>query len=478
MTPCEEHPRSRQSLVHGMLPRISRLVIQTMKHSILLRRLACVLMMCAMLLPSFSAYAANLPADPAIEATAALLVNGDTGMVLYENNADARKYPASITKVMTALVVLENIEDLNETVTAIEADFDDVTPDSSNADIKVGETMTVHDLLYCLMLPSANEAAYILARHVGGNYENFMEMMNAKAAALGCSDTHFVNPCGLHDDDHYTTARDIYLMCAAAMQDETFALIANTAVKTIAATSFHEERKVYTTNILTYSSSQPWFYAYCKGIKTGHTSQAGYCLAAYAEYKNANLYSVVLGCTESTDGTVEKSFTETKRLFEWGFENFEAKTLVAKGDSVAEINVRLSADVDKLVLTTRQDLIATIPTELEVSEMEVTKTIPESVDAPVQAGAVLGSVTYSYAGRDYATVELVALVDIERSDVLYYASLLEDFFHQPAFQFALLIFVIFLLLYVVFKVFAGRARRRKKRRTRSNPQNQSRRRRR
>lgn len=449
-----------------------------MKHNMFLRRLACVLMMCAMLLPSFSALAAKLPEDPAIEAASSILVNGDTGMVLYENNADSRQYPASITKVMTALVVLENVQDLSETVTAIEADFEDVTADSSNADIKVGETMTVLDLLYCLMLPSANEAAYILARHVGGSYENFIDMMNTKAAAIGCTDTNFVNPCGLHDDDHYTTARDVYLMCATAMEDETFALIANTAVKTISATNFHEERKVYTTNMLTYSSSQPWFYAYCKGIKTGHTSQAGYCLAAYAEYKNANLYSVVLGCTESTDGTVEKSFTETKRLFEWGFENFQAKTLVAKGDNVAEIDIRLSADVDKLVLTTKQDLIATIPTDLEIDEMEVNKTIPESVDAPIQAGDVLGSVTYSYAGKDYATVELVALVDVERSEVLYYASLLEDFFHQPVFQFALLVFVIFLLLYVVFKVSVGRARRRKKRKAQGNPQNQSRRRRR
>ena len=143
-------------------------------------------------------------ADPLIDATAALLVNADTGMVLYEKNADERRYPASTTKVMTALLTLEHVEDLEEIVTAQESDFENVTADSSNADIKVGEQVRVIDLLYALMLPSANEAAYMLARHVGGSYEEFVNMMNARAQELGCTGTHFSNPCGLHADDHYS----------------------------------------------------------------------------------------------------------------------------------------------------------------------------------------------------------------------------------------------------------------------------------
>ena len=126
-------------------------------------------------------------------------------MVLYEKNADEKRYPASTTKIMTALLTLENVKDLNETVTAEQGDFAKVTADSSNADIKVGETVRVIDLLYALMLPSANEAAYMLARHVGGTSEHFVDMMNTRAEELGCTGTHFCNPCGLHEEDHYTT---------------------------------------------------------------------------------------------------------------------------------------------------------------------------------------------------------------------------------------------------------------------------------
>ena len=165
---------------------------------------------------------------PAVTATAALLISPDSDMVLYEKNADKKRYPASTTKIMTALLTLENVKDLNETVTAEQGDFTKVTADSSNADIKVGETVRVIDLLYALMLPSANEAAYMLARHVGGTSEHFVDMMNTRAEELGCTGTHFCNPCGLHEEDHYTTARDLYLIAREAMKNDTFTNIIDT----------------------------------------------------------------------------------------------------------------------------------------------------------------------------------------------------------------------------------------------------------
>ena len=266
-----------------------------------------------------TAAAANAPAT---NAEAALLISPDSGMVLYEKNADERRYPASTTKIMTALLVLENVADLNETVTAQASDFETLEADSSSAGIKEGETVTVEDLLYGLMLPSGNEAAYMLARHVAGSYEAFVDMMNQRAEELGCTGTHFVNPCGLHDDNHYTTARDLYKIAYAAMQDETFADIADTVQWNMSKTNMQEERKVLTTNQLIFSSYQPWAYAYCKGIKTGNTSQAGNCFVGYAEYGDAKLYSVVMGCDSSSleYSNIPASFTDTKALFEWGFE--------------------------------------------------------------------------------------------------------------------------------------------------------------
>ena len=428
-----------------------------------------------------TAAAANAPAT---NAEAALLVSPDSGMVLYEKNADERRYPASTTKIMTALLVLENVADLNETVTAQASDFETLEADSSSAGIKEGETVTVEDLLYGLMLPSGNEAAYMLARHVAGSYEAFVDMMNKRAEELGCTGTHFVNPCGLHDDNHYTTARDLYKIAYAAMQDETFADIADTVQWNMSKTNMQEERKVLTTNQLIFSSYQPWAYAYCKGIKTGNTSQAGNCFVGYAEYGDAKLYSVVMGCDSSSleYSNIPASFTDTKALFEWGFQSFTSKTLARQGDTVGSVNVRLSTDTDQLVLTVKNDLVSLLPADLDVEDLgEPQITAPESVNAPIKAGDVIGSATYSYNGTTYGTVELVALSDVERSTVLYYADLLSNFFQSTVFKVILIVLAVFVVLYILFNLTFGGMRRRnqrKKMRTRYRNTNYQRRRRR
>lgn len=403
---------------------------------------------------------------PTITAEAALLVSPDSGMVLYEKNADERRYPASTTKIMTALIVLENVTDLSETVTAEASDFEHVTADSSNAGIKEGEVVTVEDLLYALMLPSANEAAYMLARHVGGTWENFVDMMNERAAELGCTGTHFSNPCGLHEDDHYTTARDLYKIAYAAMQDETFSNIADT-VQWKMNTSLRQEHLILTTNYLILSSYAAYAYPFCKGIKTGHTSQAGNCFVGYAEYGDAKLYSVVLGSADHSAEYPEiaASFTDTSSLCKWGFDNFTSKTIVKKGDTVKEITVNLSTDTDRLVLTTKNDLVSLVPKDLDVAKLLEAPnfTAPDEVNAPIKAGDVIGSVTYSYDGVDYGTVELVALSDVELSRVLYYADKLSHFFQSTVFKVILIVLAVFVVLYILFNLTFGGMRRRKQR---------------
>ena len=251
------------------------------------------------LLPASGAAALS---DPAPQAEAVYLADPESGFVLYEKNADEKRFPASTTKIMTALLTLENVDDLNTLVEVTEEDFNGAESDSSKAGFKVGEQVPVIDLLYGLMLPSGNEAANTLARHVGGSVDKFVEMMNDRAQELGCKNTHFMNPNGLHNEDHYTTARDLYIITQRAMQDETFQLIVNTAQKTLSKNNLTPERggkplKVYTTNMLIFSRHQTaYYYAYAKGIKTGHTSQAGYCLVAAAEKKGGKLISVMLGC--------------------------------------------------------------------------------------------------------------------------------------------------------------------------------------
>lgn len=410
---------------------------------------------------------AAAPDAPTLNAEAALLVSPDSGMVLYEKNADERRYPASTTKIMTALIVLENVTDLSETVTAEASDFEHVTADSSNADIKEGEVVTVEDLLYALMLPSANEAAYMLARHVGGTWENFVDMMNERAAELGCTGTHFSNPCGLHEDDHYSTARDLYKIGYAAMQDETFANIVNTVQHKMAKTNMHEERKIYTTNMLIFSSYAAYAYPYCQGIKTGHTSEAGNCFVGYAEYGDAKLYSVVMGCDDQSKEYPEiaASFTDTSALCKWGFEKFTSKTIVQQGDTIVEIGVNLSTDTDRLVLTTKADLVSLVPADIDMDALlkGAVITAPDEVNAPIKAGDVIGSVTYSYGGVDYGTVELVALSDVEVSQVLYYADKLSHFFQSTVFKVILIVLAVFVVLYILFNLTFGGIRRRQQR---------------
>lgn len=422
------------------------------------QRLAALALCFAVLLPSALAVQ-----DPNIHAQSVILVDPETNQVFYERNADGRAFPASTTKIMTALLTLKYCS-LDETETCIEEDRSTLEPGSTLAGIKVDETMTIHDLLYCLLLPSGNEAANMLARHVGGTVENFVWMMNEEAAVLGCTGTHFANPHGLHDDNHYTTARDLYLMAAEAMQNETFAEVVATAVKTLQETNMQKERQVLTTNQLILRRADPWYYRYCEGIKTGTTSQAGACLVAAAEKDGGMLISVVLGCDKDDyTGGVRPNFTETKRLFEWGFENFETQTLMQPDVTVSTVDVTLSTETDKLSLKTAEGLTAVVPKDLDVDNLDLTFDLPESVRAPISAGEKIGTVTISYAGVTYGTVDLVALNDISMSSVLYYKDKLDTFFQSMLFRvtaFALIVFCVFCVVLRAIHTRRKEARRR------------------
>ena len=240
-----------------------------------------------------------------LEAAAGLLIDLDTDQVLYEQNADGQRYPASITKIMTALLTLEAVGrgelDLSTVVTVDAAALKDLTSDSSTANLKAGEEITVHDLLYCLMLASANEAANILAMTVCGDIPTFVERMNQRAQELGMTGTHFMNPHGLHNSEHYSTAWDIYRMAKEAMTHAAFREIVSTARYVVPATNMSGERVLLNTNALLTSAKFPGYtFSGTIGIKTGSTGEAGYCLVAAAKKKGHTLVSVVLGADNPT----------------------------------------------------------------------------------------------------------------------------------------------------------------------------------
>lgn len=256
--------------------------------------------------------------DISVRAYSAILLDMDSDMVLYEYNADEMNYPASTTKIMTAYLCLK-YGDPEDTVTVSSSAFSDISAAASTGGLVVGETMTVHRLLQSLLVISASEAANVVAEYVSGSREEFVELMNEEAEALGCTGTHFANCHGLPNSDHYTTARDLAAIAMAAMEYKEFRDIVGSAVTTMEATNRHGARTIVSTNGLLPGSRYPDYnYPYAIGIKTGHTSVAGYCLVSAADKDGRRLLSVVMGTPSRVS-----SFAQTIDLFDWGYENYD-----------------------------------------------------------------------------------------------------------------------------------------------------------
>jgi len=399
-------------------------------------RLAAMLLS-VLLLAGLFAPAAHAAQAPELTAGAALLMDAANDELLYEKNANKRMYPASLTKVMTALLVLEEVDagrlSLDQIVTASNTFTAGLTANGSTQDIKPGEQMTLRDLLYCLLVASANEAANILAETVDGTVPTFVERMNRRAQELGCADTHFANPHGLHNDDHYITAHDIYLIARAAMEHDTFRQIVATRSYEIPATNMHKSRLFYSTNALlvTWYYRESYIYDKAIGIKTGTTDEGGYCLLSAAQDGEDYLISVVLNApilTKEGGGSDRRQFTESRELFKWGFSNFVRRQIVDTDTPLAQVNVTLSK-TDHVLVRPANQLERTLPRDLKVEDIQQEITLDaESVQAPVEAGQALGKLVLSYEGQELGSVDLVAVSAAERSELLYRLDQIGSFF--------------------------------------------------
>ena len=431
------------------------------------------LLLAALLALSLAAPASALD-DPRPNCRAAIVVDGDHGEVLYEFNARQRMYPASITKIMTSLVVLDAVGageiSLDTQVTA-SAQAVDLPWDSSTAGIKAGEILTVLDLLYCDLLPSGNEACNILSEAVAGTSAEFVARMNAKARELGMADTHFMNPHGLHDPEHYTTAYDIYLMASAAMDNETFRTIVRTPSYTLPATNLQPERTIYSSNGL-LSSFYAIGYTYGKaiGIKTGNTGEAGRCLASAAvDELGRTFYCVVLGSEAVTDETGKRDYkhlSESKRLLEWAFQNFSRVTLLDQDteDVMREVAVSLSDEGDYVLARPVGEITATMPSDYDPKKAELHFDLPtEPIEAPIAAGDKLGTVTLTYEGQEYGTLDMVAADSVARSEFLYTVQQIEIYWGKWWVKAAVIGGVALVLLLVLYIAVIRPKKRRAKR---------------
>ena len=406
--------------------------------------------------------------DMYIDGTAAILVDAQTGTVLYEQAARERRYPASITKVMTALLAVEAIDrgDLSKdmVITVGPEVGTDVGEGSSTQNIKEGEQIRLEDVLYCVLVASANEACNVIAQAVSGNVEDFVALMNQRAAELGMKDTHFVNTHGYHDPDHYTTAYDISLMCMEAMKHETFRTIVTSKSYTVPATNMHEARELHETNALVSTwRITGYYYQYATGIKTGSTPEAGYCLASSASKDGVDLVAVVLGAEnpKREDGSTNRlQFSESSRLLDWGFNSFSTRKLLDSTYFAGTIPVTLSRETDRIGVQATGELEAILPNDLDPADFQLTPVYDaDSLEAPVTKGQVVGHVTVSNGDTVYGQLDLVAVDSVERSELLYRLAQIEAFFSQLWVKVVLIVLAVLIVVLLLRWLLFGRRRR-------------------
>lgn len=287
-----------------------------------------------------------------INAPCALLIEKETGDILYQRNANTKMFPASTVKMMTAILTLEHCN-LNDITTVSQNAISLVPSGYSVAHLIPGENLTIEDVLYALLLPSGNDAANVLAEHIGGNIENFAIMMNQKSAEIGCLSTNFTNPSGIHDENMYTTASDLALIAQYAMNINEFREFVSTTTYTLPSTNVYPnaDRILENSNHLIHDTS-PHYYQYATGIKTGYTNPAQNCLVASAMKDNVEFIAVILGSTANNFGNQAK-FVDAQTLFEFGFTyytDYYTKLAFERNKSFLDIfNIESIVDTEKLI---------------------------------------------------------------------------------------------------------------------------------
>ena len=342
------------------------------------------------------------PEGPTITTPSAIVIEIESGTVLYEKNSDEVNYPASITKILTTLLAIENCE-LSEVVTFSKAAIYNTPRDSTHIARDVGEQMTMEECLYAVMLESANECAYAVAEHVGaklgGNYQTFIDLMNQKAKELGCTNTNFTNPNGLPDDNHYTSARDMALISAEAYRNETFRIITGTQKYQIPPTNKHSDI-TYLVNhhkmLHRYKDSNE-VYEYCTGGKTGYTTKAKSTLVTYAEKDGLSLVCVVMHTTSKAE------WDDSRELLDYCFQNF-------KRFRISEFDEAILSDGKNLGVLNNFEAYVNIDNNAYVV-LPATADFADATSTIIDmdgTGSVIARLEYTYADRKIGSVNIVA----------------------------------------------------------------------
>lgn len=341
-----------------------------------------------------------------------ILLDNKTNKVLYKKNENEKMYPASTTKIVTALLTLENCN-LDDTVTASYNAVMSIPEGYSSANIQIGEQLTVEQLLEVLLVHSANDAANILAEHVGGSIESFVTMMNTRLNELGINNSHFTNSFGMHDENHYTTAEDLAKIMKYCLKNETFRKIAGKASCAIPATNKSGTRSYSSTNELLNANSSN-YYKYLIAGKTGFTSQAKECLVSAAYRDNLELIGVVLHSNSR--------FSDSKKLFEYGYSNYSVKNIVNENDLITSIKVSGATKETETLNLLSSETIEALVNSNSTSKIEPEIILNENISAPIEEGTSLGKVKYNIEGVSYTT-DIIAEHNVEKSYFYLYVGI-------------------------------------------------------
>ncbi len=406
------------------------------------------------------------------EADVVLLINTDSETVIFDKNASKKTAPASITKMVTCILVLENCQDLEAPVTCKRESLNGLyEQNAATAGILAGETLTVRELLYCLMIPSAADAANILADYIGGSLEEFVVMMNSFVKGLGCEDTNFINAHGLDENGgNITTAYDLYKIAKYCMQNPIFKEITSTLRCEIAPTEKYPYiRYLNNTNKMMNSAFKDYYSPYISGIKTGTTAEAGHCVISTASKDGYNYMLIVMNAPQydiDNDGVEENvAFTDSKKIYEWAFENIVLTKVTSTTDVVTVVDVKYNWEVDHLRLLPAEEISALVPTGTKTGSLVVRpieSETPKEIEAPIKKGDVLGKAEVLYGDDVVATVDLVAAEDIDRSFILWLLDGIKTIFSTTIFKFIFAFFLTLVIIYVLLIIRKNRIKAKRK----------------
>lgn len=395
---------------------------------------------------------------PSLTAPAAYVVNLDTNIVVYEKNSETPLSAASLTKLMTTLLLLENYQDQLDSIslTAPSYVYDLIWEQSTNAssaDIRRGETQSLRNLLYAMLLPSGNEAAYIVADYMGGgSIDNFVAMMNDEAKAVGCTGTTFVDPCGLNPNN-ITTARDAYLILRALTAYDVFSTVVGTPSYDMGTNDRYTTPGTYiiqTTDKLITNSS--YHRDYTKGGKTGSLGE-WQNFAGWHSQDGESYISILLNVPYDADPEgMRPALVETATIMDWVFDTYTIAPALDTTQPITEVRVAYSTQADTVMLYPADNMMTLLPREGGAALTEQVFNVPDQLPAPIKQGDIVGTVTLTIEGETIGTADLIAGSDVSRNQLLYTISRVSLFFSSTYFKVVVILTMLVIGAYLIFTV--------------------------